>query len=157
MARSIPIRRFLQTPFGDRDITASGSISETVSGGPSEGVLGQDPLEGSREGRGEVRRLRVFANDREADRMDSRGWAVKRWACTVRVQARRVARRAPRAPRSPPRPPSPNNKGYPADGPLWAPGLSGYGVEDPLDVAYPAEATGETRSDPIRTRLLASS
>jgi hypothetical protein len=78
MARSIPMRRFLQTPFGDRDITASGSISETVSGGPSEGVLGQDPLGGSREGRGEVRRLRVFANDREADRMGSRGWAVKR-------------------------------------------------------------------------------
>jgi len=101
MARSIPMRRFLQTPFGDRDITASGSVSETVSGGPSEGVLGQDPLEGSREGRGEVRRLRVFANDREADRMDSRGWAVKRWACTVRVQARRVARRAPRGPQEP--------------------------------------------------------
>jgi len=41
--------------------------------------------------------------------------------------------------------------------PYGAPGLSEYGVEDRPDAAYPAKATGETRSDPIRTRLLASS
>jgi len=49
MARSVP-----KTPFGDRDITASGSVSETISGGLPRGVLGQDPLEGSRKGRGVI-------------------------------------------------------------------------------------------------------